>query len=289
MVERRRDLKMVKKQLIMEKALELFAKQGFEATSVQQITEHCGISKGAFYLSFKSKEELILALIDQFMGQFTSDIDYRVRSVTNNDELLYEFYYSMFSSFKEHSNFAKILIKEQTQTFNEELIRKTRYYDNLIGDIILSLLERLYGNQVKLTKYDLTYCIKGFLRTYSELFLFYNIPLDINLLSQSLVEKTKLLAKQTTVPFISQEMIEMANYPSNEINTVDQLVAQINQMLEEMEDSIEKESLILLQQQLVETNLSQAIIKGLIENIRNHPRCKWVSFLLRKHFGFNVK
>ena len=67
---------MIKKQLIMEKALELFAKQGFEATSVQQITEHCGISKGAFYLSFKSKDELILALIDYFMTQFTSDIDY---------------------------------------------------------------------------------------------------------------------------------------------------------------------------------------------------------------------
>ena len=59
----------------MEKALELFAKQGFEATSVQQITEHCGISKGAFYLSFKSKDELILALIDHFMMQITSDID----------------------------------------------------------------------------------------------------------------------------------------------------------------------------------------------------------------------
>ena len=60
---------MIKKQLIMEKALELFAEKGFEATSVQQITEHCGISKGAFYLSFKSKDELILALIDHFMMQ----------------------------------------------------------------------------------------------------------------------------------------------------------------------------------------------------------------------------
>ena len=43
---------MTKKQLIMEKAAELFAKQGFEATSVQQITDYCGISKVPFiYLS----------------------------------------------------------------------------------------------------------------------------------------------------------------------------------------------------------------------------------------------
>ena len=87
---------MIKKQLIMEKALELFAEQGFEATSVQQITEHCGISKGAFYLSFKSKDELILALIDHFMMQFTSDIDYVVKNTKNDEELLYKFYYTIF-------------------------------------------------------------------------------------------------------------------------------------------------------------------------------------------------
>ena len=71
---------MIKKQLIMDKALELFAEQGFEATSVQQITEHCGISKGAFYLSFKSKDELILAMIDHFMIGITIDIDQVVKS-----------------------------------------------------------------------------------------------------------------------------------------------------------------------------------------------------------------
>lgn len=68
---------MGKKQLIMERALELFAEQGFEPTSVQQITERCGISKGAFYLSFKSKDELIVALIDQFMSQMISNTDYQ--------------------------------------------------------------------------------------------------------------------------------------------------------------------------------------------------------------------
>src|SRR4051794_27675956 len=101
-------IRMIKKQLIMEKALELFAEQGFEATSVQQITDHCGISKGAFYLSFKSKDELILALIDQFMMQFTSDIDYVVKSTENDEELLYKFYFTTFNSFHKHTDFAKV-------------------------------------------------------------------------------------------------------------------------------------------------------------------------------------
>lgn len=277
---------MIKKQLIMEKSLELFAKQGFEATSIQQITEHCGISKGAFYLSFKSKDELILALIDHFMIQITSDIDYIVKNTMNDDELLYKFYYASFHSFQKHSDFAKVLIKEQTQSFNKELILKFQYYDRLIEKIILMMIDRLYGEDIQYTKYDLIYCIKGFMSTYSNLFLFYNVPLDLNLLSQSLVEKTNVLASHITIPFISQELIQLFNQPMNEEMTKEQIVEIMDQKIEEIEESIEKESLILLKQQLLEPTYSPAIVKGLLENIRNHPHCKWISYLLSNFIKF---
>lgn len=202
----------MKKQLIMEKALELFAEQGFEATSVQQITEHCGISKGAFYLSFKSKDELIQALIDHFMNQMTVDIDYVVKN-TNRNELLYKFYYTIFHTTYQHSDFARLLLKEQSHTFNSDLFQKLRYYDHLLENTILVMLDQLYGEQVRETKYDLMYCIKGFMNTYSHLFVFYNIPLDLNKLTQSLVEKTDLLAQHTTIPFISEELVRMFKKP----------------------------------------------------------------------------
>ncbi|CAM4016970.1 TetR/AcrR family transcriptional regulator [Mesobacillus zeae] len=273
----------MKKQLIMDKALELFAKQGFEATSVQQITEHCGISKGAFYLSFKSKDELIIALIDHFMMQFTTEIDYIVRN-TEIEKLLYDFYYATFHSFHQHSDFAKILMKEQSQTFNEEFIVKMHYFDRLIENIILSMIERLYGEEVKQTKYDLMYCIKGFMNTYSQLFLFYNVPLDLNLLSESLVEKTNLLARHTHVPFISEDLIQVIKQPMCEEGSKEQILEILEQKIEEIEEPIEKESLILLKQQLREPTLSPAIVKGLLENIRNHPLCKWISYLLQNYF-----
>lgn len=270
----------------MDKAIELFAEQGFKATSVQQITDHCGISKGAFYLSFKSKDELILALIDHFMIQFTSDIDYMVKNTEDNKKLLYEFYYSIFDSFHKHSDFAKIFMKEQTQYFNEEFILKIRYYDSLMEEVILSMIERLYGEEIEYAKYDLIYTIKGFMKTYSELFLFYNVPLDLDLLSQSLVEKTNLLASHITVPFISHELIQMIQQPLGEEGKKEQILVLIDQKIEEMEESIEKDSLILLKQQVIEPTLSPAIVKGLLENIRNQPHCKWVSFLLRSYFVF---
>jgi AcrR family transcriptional regulator len=277
---------MVKKQLIMEKSLELFAKQGFESTSVQQITEHCGISKGAFYLSFKSKDELISELIDHFMVQFISDIDYVVKNTINNENLLFEFYYATFHYFHKHSDFVKILVKEQTQSFNKELILKFHYYDKLIENIILEMIERLFGSEIKNIKYDLIYCIKGFMSIYSNLFVFYNVPLDLNLLAQSLVEKTNILAKHTTIPFISEDLIEIIKQPMNEEVTKEQILGLIEQKLEEIEDSIEKESLILLKEQLLEPTLSPVLVKGLLENIRNHPHCKWIVLLLRRYFEF---
>lgn len=275
---------MVKKQLIMEKALELFAKQGFEATSIQQITDYCGISKGAFYLSFKSKDELIIALIDHFMEQITSNIDQLVKSNKENKNLLFEYYNVNFQSFEKHSDFAKILMSEATQSFNGELLKKIHYYDRLIDKSILSMIERIYGEEIHVTKYDLLYCIKGFIQIYSMPFLFYNVPLDIHLLSQSLVEKTDLLAKGMTIPFITPDLHQFYSFPIDEEIPKGQILETIDQPIKDMDDPIIKESLILLKEQVLEQTYSPAILKGLLENIRNHPHCKWVAYLLGRYF-----
>jgi len=274
---------MLKKQLIMEKASELFAQQGFEATSIKQITDYCGISKGAFYLSFKSKDELILTLIDHFMIQIISDIDYIVKGVNEGENLLYQFYYTTFRTFQKHSDFAKILIKEQSQTLNEELIERIHSYNLLLENLILYMIDRIYGAEVKQTKYDLMYCIKSFLSVYSNLLLFKNAPLDLNQLSQSFVEKTTILAEYTTISFLSKELVQMTRQPMHDKMTKEQIIELMEQKIIEMEESIEKESLVLLKEHLREPNLSPAIVKGLIENIRNHPHCKWIAYLLRNN------
>ncbi|MFD2045517.1 TetR/AcrR family transcriptional regulator [Ornithinibacillus salinisoli] len=281
---------MSKKQLIMDKALELFAEQGFEATSVQQITDYCGISKGAFYLAFKSKDELIIALIDHFMEAITSDIDHVVKT-KNNEELLFSFYYTIFNSFQQHSDFGKVLMKEQAHTFNEDFIIKIRYYNTLIEQMILSMLERLYGKEIEQTKYDLMYCVKSFMSTYSELFLFNGDPLEIklDLLSQSLVEKTDILAKHAKNSFITSELLHDIRQPLNEEITQDQIIELLKQKIDEMDECIEKDSLILLKQHLMNPTFSPAIVKGLLENIRQHSHCKRISYLLRNYLKLKIR
>lgn len=52
---------------IIEKAMELFWRQGYESTGVAQIHDEVGILAGSFYYHFKSKEELLLAVLDRYM------------------------------------------------------------------------------------------------------------------------------------------------------------------------------------------------------------------------------
>lgn len=53
-----------KRQEILHSAHACFAKKGFEASTVDDIVAHSGISKGAIYNYFKSKDEIYLALMD---------------------------------------------------------------------------------------------------------------------------------------------------------------------------------------------------------------------------------
>jgi TetR/AcrR family transcriptional repressor of nem operon len=58
---------------------ELFLAKGVAATSLDDITSRAGVSKGLFYLYFRSKDELLAAMQDQFSARLAD----RVRAATD--------------------------------------------------------------------------------------------------------------------------------------------------------------------------------------------------------------
>jgi AcrR family transcriptional regulator len=50
---------------LREAAAELVAVQGLQATSIEQITERAGFSRGAFYANYRTKEELFAELLQE--------------------------------------------------------------------------------------------------------------------------------------------------------------------------------------------------------------------------------
>lgn len=55
---------------IIQAALEMFVRKGYHGTSINDITEKVGLTKGALYSHFSSKGELLLRIIDEFKSRF---------------------------------------------------------------------------------------------------------------------------------------------------------------------------------------------------------------------------
>ena len=58
------------KQEILDASLSLFSVQGFEATSISQITDAVGIRKASLYSHFENKRAILEALIDEVLEQY---------------------------------------------------------------------------------------------------------------------------------------------------------------------------------------------------------------------------
>jgi len=66
---------MTLKEKIVDAAYELFGEKGYEKTSVAEIIDRAGASKGGFYHHFKSKEEILETISFNYVDQIRKHYD----------------------------------------------------------------------------------------------------------------------------------------------------------------------------------------------------------------------
>jgi AcrR family transcriptional regulator len=113
--------KSAKKEWILAKATEIFFEKGFEAVSMEEISQRAEVSKGSLYTYFKSKTELYMAvqlegltLLNQKMSAiFNSDLtglkmlaqlgNYYIDFIDNNKG-----YFEAMNYFKDHKAYESV-------------------------------------------------------------------------------------------------------------------------------------------------------------------------------------
>jgi TetR/AcrR family transcriptional repressor of nem operon len=58
--------------VVLDKAMALFWRQGYEATSIQDLVTHTGINRQSLYDTFGSKHQLYLAVMDRYIDRVVS-------------------------------------------------------------------------------------------------------------------------------------------------------------------------------------------------------------------------
>jgi AcrR family transcriptional regulator len=61
---------------IQQVAVELFSEHGYEGTSLREIAERLDVTKAALYYHFKSKEDIVASLVEDYYGQIDDLIEW---------------------------------------------------------------------------------------------------------------------------------------------------------------------------------------------------------------------
>lgn len=112
-----------RRELILNTALELFARQGISLTTIDQIAKTAGISKGLFYYYFTSKEALLEEIIKTSINRIYEFFDPDHDGILTTVEMKY-FIEQQFWMLKQNSDFWKFLYLLLVQPSARKLAQK---------------------------------------------------------------------------------------------------------------------------------------------------------------------
>lgn len=105
-----------RRQQILESAIPLFAKHGFEATTLDAIAAKAHLGKGTLYLYFASKERLFGALIVDEIRRFHNHVEEETRKGKTALEKVERYVEASFLYFDGHSDFLRLYMLQMART-----------------------------------------------------------------------------------------------------------------------------------------------------------------------------
>lgn len=110
------------KEKITEVSIRLFEKKGYSETSIQDIVDALGVTKGTFYYYFSSKEELLMNIHQEYINHILKIQENILADESKNYHTkLFEVVYMLISSIKTHGASAQIFFREMNNLSEESL------------------------------------------------------------------------------------------------------------------------------------------------------------------------
>ncbi|MBO1624149.1 MULTISPECIES: TetR/AcrR family transcriptional regulator [Bacillus] len=286
-----------KERLIIEMAMKLFATKGVNATSVQEIVTACGISKGAFYLYFKSKDELLLATLRYYYDK----IHNKMMAIDGESLLPREKFekqlHCQFNDVQKHKEFIIMHARENAIPFNKEVeafmmrvkLESHAFYRN-------SLLS-IYGEQVTPYLLDLVIMVEGICRGYLELIVLNATEIDLFHVSSFILKRMDNLVTglidSSDAPVLNEEKLEQFFCNSELIKeqAKEHFLQEIIMFKRTLADQLENDELLVtldvLEAEMRLPNPRIPVIQGMLANLKSYANFK--DFRLRLAGYYHIK
>ncbi|MDF2960934.1 MAG: TetR/AcrR family transcriptional regulator [Paenibacillus sp.] len=207
-----------KKLQIIQAAIKLFGDRDYHTTSVQDIVSLAGVSKGAFYLHFHSKEELLIAIFSHYMDWLRSRL-----VETQNDVLL-----TPRDKLGKAIEFNCQFIMGD-QDFLSMQLKGIAFMNNSVKELMIGQslqtvkwleqrIVELYGPAIEKHSFDCANMFNGMLKEYFFYYIVYSHPLDVKQLADFLMDRLDDIAygimNKPTAPILSASLILSEHNPA---------------------------------------------------------------------------
>lgn len=274
---------MSKRDLIIEKSIEILSERTIASTSIQDITNACGISKGAFYLSFKSKEELLIAIFEYILRDMTAKYQKLLNLQLEPREKLTQYFMLSFQLFEENSSFISTHVRELIYIVDKDVIEKIHDHFRVADHMTLTILREVYDSKINDSQYDLLICIRGMMKGYAEFIVMQKQTIDYYELSKLLVKRIDTLVEIDAQPLITKEMYE--KNPRNCTHTQkEDIIVEIENCKDNYADnSFITDTFKLLLDELQKERPRKALLLGMSSNLTSSNHLRWLAVLVKQY------
>lgn len=129
------------KKKIMQAAVDLISTKGYNGTSTLQIAEHAGLSQATLFKYFKTKEDLLTAILHPVVPGLFGRFFEELLALNTTEEKVHYLVHNRMAYLKKNRALMKIILQE---IFSNKKLRKEQLYIwNTLQDKLLRLHKEL--------------------------------------------------------------------------------------------------------------------------------------------------
>jgi AcrR family transcriptional regulator len=283
-----------KEKAIIDSGMKLFARKGYSSTSIQEIATESGISKGAFYLHFKSKDDLLLAILEYIFNTIESSaLTFENQALPARERFIKQLT-ATFGTFIGHKEFLTMLSKEQAIPRNREikqLFFKKRFDNHLF---YRKGLVSIYGKNIETYSTDLAMILEGLFQSYIGLLIFEPLEFDIEDLAQFLMRRMDSIVRDITneQPLVTEDKLQAIFKKSKGVMKNTNIVDTIQKMRNELDQQENKDalevSLDVLEEEILKQTPRIPVIQGMLSNFKEIKSFETYRNEIASFYGFEL-
>ncbi|MEN9787259.1 MAG: hypothetical protein RLZZ299_2523 [Pseudomonadota bacterium] len=135
----------VKRGLILEAAIDVFAEKGFHKARIADIARKAGVADGTIYLYFRNKDDVLLCIFEEKMAELIAGVHVALAGIDDPLEQIRAFARYHFRQVEEHRALAEVLqveLRLSNKFLKEYRPAKLWEYLGIFGTLVRSGQER---------------------------------------------------------------------------------------------------------------------------------------------------